>query len=315
MTTKTTMKRGDVGTPSSKEKGGKARKARASSASWVPYAFLAPTIGAILLGFVFPAIDILRRSASQGTLASDGTFVGFGNYTDVLSDPAFWNALRVTGTYAIGTMIGTLAFGLLAAVLLNRPFRGRGALRTLLIIPWAMPLVPVALVWQWSLDPQYGIVRAAWTALGGTFPGLLTDQSWALLTVIAIQIWRYVPFAALMYLAGLQSVPSELYEAAKTDGAGVFRSFTNVTLPGVRNITTVLALLIMIWSFGTAMTIVYLLTHGGPNQATELLSLMAYSKGFDEYKFGIATTLGTIVLIISGLFAGLYLYVTRRRNG
>lgn len=303
-----------VAPPKSPAPATKPRRVR-TSAGWVPYAFLAPTIAAIVLGFIVPAVDILRRSTSDGTIASDGDFVGIGNYLDVLADPVFWNALGVTAIYAIGTMVGTLALGLLVAILLNRPFKGRGALRTLLIIPWAMPLVPVALIWQWALDPQYGIVRAGWTALGGTFPGLLTDPAWALPTVIAIQVWRYVPFAGLMYLAGLQSVPVELYEAAKTDGAGVFRSFLNVTLPGVRHITTVLALLITIWSFGTAMTIVYLLTHGGPSGSTELLSLLAYSKAFDEYKFGIAATLGAIVLVISGLFAGLYLYVTRRRDG
>lgn len=316
MTMKTTIKPASTRTPSpgsSRGDNGKSPRIRRSG-SWVPYAFLAPTIAAIILGFVVPAVDILRRSASAGTIASDGKFVGFGNYANILGDPDFLGSLGVTATYAIGTMAGTLVLGLLVAILLNKPFRGRGALRTLLIIPWAMPLVPVALIWMWALDPQYGIIKAGWTALGGTFPGMLTEPSWALPTVIAIQVWRYVPFAALMYLAGLQSVPSELYEAAKTDGAGVFRSFLNVTIPGVRNITTVLSLLITIWSFGTAMTIVYLMTHGGPNGATELLSLMAYTKAFDEYKFGIAATLGTIVLIISGLFAGLYLYVTRRRN-
>lgn len=293
----------------------KRRKTLRTSSAWVPYAFLAPTIAAIILGFVVPALDIIRQSTSDGTIASEGEFVGLGNYVEIIGDPEFWNSLRVTGLYAIGTMIGTLALGLLVAILLNRPFKGRGALRTLLIIPWAMPLFPVALIWQWTLDPQYGILRSIWAALGGTFPGLLTDPAWALPAVIAIQIWRYVPFAGLMFLAGLQSVPVELYEAAKTDGAGVFRSFLNVTLPGVKHITTVLALLIAIWSFGTAMTIVYLLTHGGPAGSTELLSLLAYTNAFDEYKFGVAATLGTIVLIISSIFAGIYLYVTRRRDG
>lgn len=293
---------------------GSRRRRLWGSGSWAPYAFLAPTICAITLGFVAPAVDIIRRSTANGTIASDGEFVGLQNYVDLVHDPEFLKALRVTVTYAAGAVIGTLFLGLLVALLLNRSFRGRGALRTLLVIPWAMPLVPAALIWQWALDPQYGIVRAGWSGLGAEYPGLLISPSWALPTVIVIQIWRYVPFAALMYLAGLQNIPGELYEAAKTDGAGPFRAFLHVTLPGVRNITTVLSLLITIWSFGTAMTIVYLLTSGGPSGATELLSLMTYAKAFDEYKFGMAATIGTIVLAISSLFAGLYLYVTRKRN-
>lgn len=314
MTIKTSIERAGAGTPPPAKKGaGRARRLRRSS-SWVPYAFLAPTIIAIIIGFVLPAADILRRSTSNGTIASEGDFVGFQNYIDIAGDSQFWNSLRVTATYALGTVAGTLVLGLLIAVLLNRKFRGRSALRSLLIVPWAMPLVPAALIWHWALDPQYGIIRAGWNALGGTFPGLLIDPNWALPTVIVIQIWRYLPFAALMYLAGLQNVPRELYEAAETDGAGVFGSFRHVTLPGVRNVTVMLSLLVTIWSFGTNMTIVYLLTHGGPNRATDLLALTAYSKAFDEFDFGTASALGTIVLVISGVFAGLYLYLNRTRN-
>jgi multiple sugar transport system permease protein len=283
--------------------------------SWVRYAFLAPTLAALTLGFVVPAVDIVRRSLSDGTIASDGEFVGADNYVNLFRDTEFLNAIRVTTSYAIGTVFGTLVLGLLVALMLNQPFRGRTAARTLLIVPWAMPLVPAALVWQWALDPEFGIVRGAWTGLGlGDFPQVLGDPFWALPTVVAIQIWRYLPFAALMYLAGLQSIPIQLYEAARTDGAGPFRTFANVTLPGLRRITTVLTLLIGIWSFGTAMTIVYLLTHGGPAGATELLSLMAYTKAFDQFKFGTASTVGTVVLAISGIFAIAYLSVVQKRE-
>lgn len=284
-------------------------------AGWVPYAFLAPTLAALAVGFAAPAIDIVRRSLYEGTIARDGDFVGLANYASILTDPEFWNSLRVTTIYTLGTVVGTLALGLLVATLLNRSFRGRAFLRTIMIIPWAMPLVPVALVWQWMLDPQYGIARGLWTQLfGGGFPAVLSDPAWALPVVIGIQIWRFLPFAALMYLAGLQSIPQELYEAAKTDGAGAVRSFTNVTIPGVRHMTTVLTLLIAIWSFGSAMTIVYLLTKGGPAGSTELLSLLAYTSAFDEYRFGVAATVGTVVLLISSIFATIYLIVSRRRD-
>lgn len=311
---KTTIERADAGTPPTTKKEARKRRILPKSASWAPYAFLAPTMAAIIVAFLVPAVDILRRSTTNGTIASDGDFVGLQNYIDLVSDSGFWNSIRVTAVYSAGTVAGTLVLGLLLAVLLNRKFRGRGALRTLLIVPWAMPLVPVALIFHWALDPQYGIIRAGWTALGGVYPGLLIEPAWTLPTVIAIQIWRYLPFAALMYLAGLQNIPRELYEAAETDGAGVVGSFRHVTMPGVRTVTTMLSLLITIWSFGTNMTIVFLLTHGGPNGATDLLALAAYSKAFDEFDFGTASTIGTIVLIISGVFAGLYLYVTRRRN-
>lgn len=282
---------------------------------WVPYAFLAPTLAALLVGFAAPTIDIIRRSLFDGTIARDGDFIGLGNYISLFTDGQFWNSLRVTAMYTLGTVIGTLALGLLVATLLNRRFVGRTVLRTIMIIPWAMPLVPVALIWMWIMNPQYGIARGAWTSIfGGGFPAVFSDPAWALPAVIMIQVWRFLPFAALMYLAGLQSIPTELYEAAKTDGAGVFRSFAHITIPGVRHMTTVLTLLISIWSFGSAMTIVYLLTRGGPAGSTELLSLMAYTSAFDEYRFGVAATVGTVVLLISMIFAGLYLLYTRRRD-
>jgi multiple sugar transport system permease protein len=281
----------------------------------VPYAFLAPTMIALTFGFLLPSIDVIRRSFLAGSIADSGEFVGVGNYQDLLVNPEFWNAMRVSTLYTVGAVGGTLVLGLVTALLLNRGFRGRALVRSAVIIPWALPLVPVALVWRWSVDYEYGVLNALAGQLGGpAHIDWLNSTALALPAVIVIQVWRYFPFAAVMYLAGLQGVAEDLYEAAWVDGAGPVRSFIHVTLPGLRSITTALTLLISIWSFGTAMTIVYLLTHGGPAGATELLSLLAYTKAFDEFDFGAAATVGTVVLLISGAFALVYLKIMGRHD-
>jgi multiple sugar transport system permease protein len=281
----------------------------------VPYAFLAPTMVALAIGFLVPSVDVVRRSFLSGGIAETGEFVGLRNYRDLLANPEFWNALRVSVLYTVGVVAGTLALGLTTAMLLNRRFTGRALVRSAVIAPWALPLVPAALVWQWSLNYEYGVLNAFSGLLQGpSHIDWLNSPTLAMPAVVVIQVWRYFPFAAVLYLAGLQNIPKELYEAAWVDGAGPVSSFVHVTLPGLRPITTVVTLLVSIWSFGTAITIVYLLTHGGPDGATELLSLLAYSKAFDEFDFGTAATIGTAVLLICSVFALIYLGITRRRG-
>src|SRR5262245_54156708 len=127
--------------------------------TWVPYGFLAPTMVAIAVGFLVPAADVVRRSFLSGSLAETGGFVGGRNYAQLMTSTEFWDSVGVTVAYALGSCAGTLLLGLASAVLLNRPFRGRALVRSAIIVPWAMPLVPAALVWQWALNYQYGVAN------------------------------------------------------------------------------------------------------------------------------------------------------------
>ncbi|GAA1925357.1 hypothetical protein GCM10009775_16980 [Microbacterium aoyamense] len=218
--------------------------------------------------------------------------------------------------FAVGTVLGGLVIGLSVALLLNRTFRGRGVVRMLLIVPWALPIVPAVLVWRWALDAQFGIVNQILRITGITQENIawLNDPAWALPTVIIIQVWRTFPFAAIFLLAGLQNIPRERYEAAALDGAGWWQQLRYITLPGLRAVTAVLALLMTVWAIGADITVIFLATRGGPAGATTVLSLDAYIQAFERYDFGRAAALGTVVLLLSTVPAWLYLRSRRIKD-
>lgn len=269
--------------------------------TWVPYAFLAPTVTLLLVGFLAPAVEVLRRSFYEGSIVEDGEFVGLDNYVLTLTDVTFWRTVGTTLTFTAGSVAGGIALGFGGSLVLNRAFRGRSVVRTLFIIPWAMPIVPAVLVWRWGLDAQFGVVNHLFRIFGLIDANVawLNSPIWALPVVILIQIWRSAPFAAIFLLAGLQNVPKERYEAASLDGAAAWAQFRHITVPGVRGVLAVLALLQTIWALGTDVTILFLATRGGPAGATRVLSLAAYLEAFERYDFGQAATLGAIVLILA----------------
>lgn len=275
-----------------------------------PYAFLAPTILVLAVGFLIPAIEVIRKSFYSGSIVESGEFVGFGNYIDLLTSGDFWRTVGITIEFAIGTVLGSVGLGLLAGLLLNTKFRGRGIVRMLVIVPWALPIVPAVLVWRWALDAQYGVINDL-LHLSGLYRGdniaWLNDPVWALPVVIVIQIWRMFPFSMILVLAGLQNISSELYEAAALDGAGSWSKFRFVTVPGLRTVLAVLTLLATVWGLGTDVTVIFLATSGGPAGATQVLSLDAYIQAFDRFDFGQAAALGTIVLLLATIPAWLYL--------
>lgn len=287
---------------------------RRSRQRWVPYGFLAPTMVVLAIGFLAPTLEVLRRSFYEGSIAEDGPFVGLDNYAELFTDPGFWDSVRITIMFTIGTVSGGLALGLAAAVLLNKAFRGRAVVRMLLIIPWALPIVPTVLVWRWALDHQFGVINHLLQTIGVIDSNIawFNSPTWALPMVILVQVWRTFPFAALLFLAGLQNVPRELYEAAAIDGAGPLAQFRHVTLPGLRTVLAVLALLQTVWALGTDVSIIFLATRGGPAGETRVLSLAAYIEAFDRYDFGAAATLGAVVLILATVPATLYIRSRRK---
>ncbi|TDE03104.1 carbohydrate ABC transporter permease [Jiangella asiatica] len=301
-------------TPRSAMAGAAAR--RRPRRAWVPYAFLAPTAAVLAAGFLLPILEVLRRSFYEGSIAVDGRFVGVQNYSDLFSDGAFWTTVWVTLLFTAGSVIGGLALGLGTALVLNRAFRGRGVVRMLIIVPWALPIVPAVLVWRWALDNQYGVINHLLRTAGLIDANIawLNSPVWALPVVIVIQIWRSFPFAAVLFLAGLQNVRKELYEAAAIDGAGAFAQFRYVTLPGLRPVIAVLALLKTVWALGADVTVIFLATRGGPAGETRVLSLAAYIEAFDRYDFGRAATLGAVVLVLATVPALVYLRTRRAHD-
>lgn len=228
------------------------------------------------------------------------------NFTGVLTDPGFWRSLGTTVIYSIGGTVGSIVVGLVAALAFRRPFRGRGLLRSFMLLPYVAPVVAVAFVWQIMLNPQFGIVNAFGTRLlGWQSPvNFLGKAPYALLTVIAFEIWRYFPFAFLFITARLTGLPAELEEAATVDGATLLQRFRYVVLPQLMPVIALLSLLRLIMTFNK-FDDVYLLTGGGAG--TEVSAVRVYDTLLGSFDIGGAAA---NALILSAILAfSLFIYM------
>jgi multiple sugar transport system permease protein len=216
--------------------------------------------------------------------------------------------------WTVGNVVFVLGIGLTTALLLDRRFPGRAAVRALFILPWAIPFVAAALIWGWIFDYEYGVLNYLLRTTGVVDHKInfLLGCPIALASLTGVSVWKLFPLGTVMFLAGLQTIPAEYYEAAKVDGADLLQSFHYITLPGLRNVSIVLTLLITIWTFGRAFTIIFLLTEGGPAGCTENIVIRTYLEAFKFFHIGTASALGTIVLAISLAFSLAYLAFMHR---
>lgn len=257
--------------------------------------------------FIWPLVQTAVLSVQE---KRTGAFT-IEHYTRALSDPRFMASLGVSVTYTVLVVVGSLVVGMIVALLLDRPVKGRALLRALYILPWAMPFVSTALIWNWMLDPQYGVMTWVIESFGGDVTTSPFNSSYALITVSAIEIWKNFPLAAMMLLAGRQNIGAELYEAAALDGANAWSRFVHVTLPGLRPTIIALTLLLVLWTFGRAFMVIFLITGGGPAGGTETLVLRTYQTGFQLFDLPGASALGIIVMLMAGILTIIYLKVAR----
>ena len=234
-------------------------------------------------------------------------WVGLDNYRYILEEPELWNAFGRSVVFTLGSVGLQLALGLVAALLLNRAFRGLTLVRSLFVLPYLLPSIVVALVFQWLLSPEYGVVNQVLMQVGVisrpiNFFGGLGTAMWA---VIGMAGWQYGSFATLLILARLQAINPKLYEAAAVSGAGPLRAFWDVTLPALRTTLLVIALLRGIWMFNKFDSI-WLVTHGGPLKHTETLPLYAYRLAFEEFDFGLAAAACSVMFVV--LLVGAVIY-------
>jgi ABC-type sugar transport system permease subunit len=236
-------------------------------------------------------------------------FVGLQNYVDLAHELRFWRSLFVTCVFSSVTVFFELVLGMILALILHKQFFGRGLVRSAVLVPWAFTTVVSALMWQYMYDPNYGIINkmlmeAGW--MSATEPVVwLGNKSTALPAVILADIWKTTPFMALLLLAGLQTIPEDVYEAARIDGAGPVGQFFYVTLPLLKS-TILVALLFRTLDAFRVFDLIFVLTQGGPGNATESLSYLAYIKLFREFDFGMGSALSVVtflcVLVISWFF-------------
>ena len=283
---------------------------------WLPYALILPIVAFECIMIVFPILQGVLDSFRNIELASNRQpkWVGLANYQRMLSDPDFWKMMQTTLIFTGLVILVAVGAGLFTALLFNRPFRFRPLARALLMMPWAFPEVPVVMIFIWILSPQFGVVNI----LARMVPGVTQNPQWlqvpslALGWVVLIASWKAFPFYSLVILAALQSVPQELYEAAKVDGANPVQLFQHITLPSIGTTLELLAVLAMIFSF-KQFTIIFLMTGGGPSGATETIVMRIFNTAFRFYDYSYATAIGVAGFLVSLVIAFFFIILQARR--
>jgi ABC-type sugar transport system permease subunit len=260
-------------------------------------ALLLPTV-LMLVGLVlYPFFYAIWLSFTDKTIGSAGQFVGLKNFSYVIRWPQFSTALVNTVVFTVSAVAIKFVLGMVVALVLNQQIRGRNFFRAFLLLPWVMPAFVVYLVWRWLYDPLSGLLNHALLDLGLiTGPiAFLSERSTAMGSVIIAHVWRAFPFYAISFLAGMQTIAQELYDAAQVDGASRWQQFRHVTLPGLYHIIGVVLLLTTIWT-ANAFEPVYLLTGGGPSDATMVYTMLAYVAGMINLRLGEAAAVSTLFL-------------------
>lgn len=273
--------------------------ARQNRVAWF---FLAPGLVLLFGLLAFPILDAVRMSlqGGQGGLS-------FGHYSQMFSDPEFYTVAQNTAVFTVISVVAEMVFGVASALLLDAVPIFRGAIRTLFILPWAVPTIAAGVAWRWILNPNYGALDALLNQLGilHTYVGWLSSPTLAMAALIVVDAWKNTPFVTLLALAGLQTIPREIHEAGRIDGANWWQSITRLTIPLLRPVLLVALVFRTMWAFRVLDT-VYILTKGGPADATNTLAYFTYTQAFQyiqlHYSATLAIFIGVCILILAAIY-------------
>jgi multiple sugar transport system permease protein len=283
--------------------------------------FLLPAVAFLLLFFGYPIVQNVLMGFERYTTTTFFTghapWAGLANYRAVLRSNVFGEAARNTLLFTVGSIAGQFTIGLGLALYFQRKFPLSGLLRSLLLLPWLIPLLAATTVWRWILDQDNGVLNRLLADLHlvgsrpGSHPGWLTNPSLALVSVILVNIWIGIPFNATILYGGLRDIPEHLYEAAALDGATGWRAFRSITWPLLRPVVNVVLVLGVVYTL-KVIDIILGLTGGGPANATQTIATQSYHLSFVEFDFGQGAAAANILIVISLVFAVLYLRANRR---
>lgn len=280
------------------------------------YILLLPTLLVVLGVIIYPLLKTFETSLYSIQLTKPWLgrpFVGLGNYIEMLREPYLWQALGRTVYFSVVSIGMELVLGTAIALLLNQEFRGRWLLRSIVLLPWALPTVVNAAMWRWIYNPEYGALNALLTQLHlmENYRSWLSDPVLAMNMVIFADVWKMTPLVVLLLLAALQNIPKSLYEAARVDGAGSWRSFWRVTLPLLQ--PTFLVIIVMrTMETLKVFDIVYVLTRGGPANGTQVIAYYAYTEAFSQLRFGSGAAVAYFIAFVTAIFALVYIRAMRR---
>lgn len=278
------------------------------------YSFTLPSIILLIILVIYPLFLTLTYSLSDMSLTST-RYLGWTAYNKLFGNKMLPLVFKNSIIWTILVVFFQLLLGLGSAIVLNKPFWGRSLVRGIMILPWVMPGVVAGMVWRLIYDPQLGLLNHYLKSLG------LIDQylTWlsiprsAIYAVIFSAIWKGFPFSMLMYLAGLQGVPAELYEAANIDGAGKWKQFFYVTLPSMQPIITITFLLTFIWTFNY-FELIYVMTGGGPAESTHIFPTYVYDLAFKRFRFGDASRFAIFDFLFLLIFSLFYVWLSQRQK-
>jgi len=281
-----------------------------------PYLLILPTLGWVLFVIMYPVVFNIALSFSNIRYGTEHfRFIGLSIYAYILFEEArFWHAFINTIIWTVGNLLLQTAIGLGGALLLNQALRGREILRSLIILPWVIPTVVVGLIWRWILEPDLGILNNLLYYFGilrGKPIVYLGSPDLAMLSVIIINTWKLAPFAIVLILAALQTIPRELYESAAIDGASALDRFRYITMPMLTPMLMFVGFIAFVWNFN-AFDIIWLITEGGPGNATETLPILLFRRAFREYRMNQAAAIATLMLLF--LIAVSFFFLRRRRE-
>ncbi len=268
----------------------------------LPYFLLLPSVVLIVAIIFYPFLTGLLYSLREGSLLQLGPFVGLQNFAELFAMADFHNAAYFSLIFAFFNIVGCYSLGLALAMLVNQNVPGQGFFRVALLVPWIIPSIVAITGWRWMIADQYGLVNVVlgYVGLGPVY--FLSNEGWAVFSVIIVKIWRSFPFMMLSLLAALQGIDRNLYEAARLDGAGGWQIFRYVTLPQLRNISIVLCILMTIWTVN-GFDSIWLLTQGGPSNATENFIILAYKYTFARNDVGIGSAIAVVSFVILAILA------------
>jgi multiple sugar transport system permease protein len=279
-----------------------------------PYLSILPVALVIALFAIYPIIHAVRMSFYQYLLTRPNVhpFVGLGNFINVITSYYFQESIQITAIYTVATVFGVIVYGLGVALLMNTKIRLSTPLKIVILLPWALPAVVSGLLWKWILHADFGILNGMLYSFGliENYIPFLADPFLAKVSLIMAHIWKEGPLVAIFFLAGLQLIPDELYEAAKIDGGSGWKTFRHVTLPLLRPIFLVVIVYETMTAILTFDTI-YVMTGGGPANSTALISWFAYAEIFKSLNLGNGIALAIIIALITLVLIILYLRVLR----
>lgn len=268
-----------------------------------------------IIGFtILPIAYAFYISFQDWSIMGQGGFIGLSNYLNLLKSESFWNSLYNTFLFGFPCVVFTTLGGLILAVVLNQPLKGKRVFRVLSMIPWAIPPIICGIIWSWAFNADYGVINHMLVSLGITekYIAFLSSIDLAMPTVILARTWREIPFVAILLLAALQSIPLDLYEAAKIDGANSWRTFRSITLPLILNQILLVLVFETMWSL-RALDEIFAMTAGGPAGTTTVLSWFIYTLSFRYFNTSQAAAASFILAVITFLLAYTYIKLFYRK--